>query len=574
MRSKDPQVACFRNNLMAHIAAHDNFKFTSGSVVGKLRSKYFSKINEVYKNDLKEIIFAREENFNEIFKEKLGKEHYEVMRDFIKFFFIDKRNRRKVKDAGDSLFSYKDANDDRQKLDVLRVSDTRYVVEVPSGVSFNKVATPTTFKIGKDAVFIKSLVQFRVPSIEDPLNYVTSILYEHVPTFNTSPKVVAMQYEYETFFDLVNRYRALVNNNINEESDQEFLSDDNDGVSSDSYEREDNENSDKILVPDYMMDKILSMNSVQDINNEIKRLTAENYIFDNSQIETIKVKRQGLEEPKPATINIYSTLKNGFEKLSNLLNGPVTAEINGKLLTFKTVEHLYQTKKALFAGDNETANKIYTAVTGWDAQKISREVKNLDSQAWDSVSSRELEDSMRLAFEQNEEARNLLISTGNAILTHKKENANLGKWETEFPRILTEIRSELQPEGPIVDKQQAQGETPEEYTTNPETTSDEEVAAAWANEFGLSAMSEEQEDELNKKRQEGFGKTSFKIVEENPRIQELADALLSKIIDNFDDNYYQLSTTAERLGMNIESVQDIENMSFEDRMKLLDNICK
>ena len=53
--------------------------------------------------------------------------------------------------------------------------------------------------------------------------------------------------------------------------------------------------------------------------------------------------------------------QNGFEKLSNLLTNPVTIEINNKQVTFKTVEHAYQAKKALFAGDNTAVTKIFNA---------------------------------------------------------------------------------------------------------------------------------------------------------------------------------------------------------------------
>jgi len=147
-------------------------------------------------------------------------------------------------------------------------------------------------------------------------------------------------------------------------------------------------------------------------------------------------------QPSTSTINIYSTDDNGFKKLSNLLNGPVRATVNGKEYTFKTIEHLYQVKKALFAGDTETANKIFATTTGFDAQKLSKTIKNLDSAAWDKISSQELESAMRLGFEQNQSAKDLLLSTGTANLTHKTK-FNLGKWETVFPEILMKIREEL-----------------------------------------------------------------------------------------------------------------------------------
>lgn len=145
-------------------------------------------------------------------------------------------------------------------------------------------------------------------------------------------------------------------------------------------------------------------------------------------------------------INIYSTHKNGFEKLSNLLHGPVLDTVRGKLRTFKTVEHLYQVQKAIFAGDIETANKIYKAKSGWDAQKLSKEIKNLPAKLWDRKSSAELERIMILAFEQNEDSRKLLLDTGQAQLVHQnphKPFMKLGKWESVFPEILMKIRTNL-----------------------------------------------------------------------------------------------------------------------------------
>ena len=154
-----------------------------------------------------------------------------------------------------------------------------------------------------------------------------------------------------------------------------------------------------------------------------------------------------LFNPQTTKINIYSTDKNGFEKLSNILNGPIKATIDGKERIFKSVEHLYQVKKALFAGDKVTAMKIFMSNTGWDAQKLGSKKGPIKwtehtPDDWDKVSSQELEDAMRLAFEQNESAKQLLLKTGNLELTHKTK-FNLGKWEQVFPELLMKLRNEF-----------------------------------------------------------------------------------------------------------------------------------
>lgn len=44
------------------------------------------------------------------------------------------------------------------------------------------------------------------------------------------------------------------------------------------------------------------------------------------------------------------------------------------------------------------------------------------------------------SFEQNPQALQILLSTGNATLTHVQDNS---KWGKEFPRLLMEVRYEL-----------------------------------------------------------------------------------------------------------------------------------
>ena len=47
------------------------------------------------------------------------------------------------------------------------------------------------------------------------------------------------------------------------------------------------------------------------------------------------------------------------------------------------------------------------------------------------------------SFKQNDSAREELLATGNAKFTHKRPKGSNGIWETEFPRILEEVREEL-----------------------------------------------------------------------------------------------------------------------------------
>lgn len=142
-------------------------------------------------------------------------------------------------------------------------------------------------------------------------------------------------------------------------------------------------------------------------------------------------------------INIYSTDKNGFEKLSNILNGPIKETIGNKEVIFKTVEHAYQVKKSLFANDLTNANIIFNSKTGWDARRLAKNIKNLHNEEWDKVSLFHMEKTLLLSLIQNKDTLYLLLSTGTANLTHKKQYLNLGKWEIEFPKLLMKLRDKF-----------------------------------------------------------------------------------------------------------------------------------
>lgn len=144
------------------------------------------------------------------------------------------------------------------------------------------------------------------------------------------------------------------------------------------------------------------------------------------------------------TINIYSGDKNGYEGLSNLLHGPVKI---GET-TFPTVEHAYQYTKADMLGDTVVAQQILEAKTGFDAQKLGRtartEAGGLTIEQWDTKSYDILKDIMTKTFVQNKASQELLLKTGNATLVHKSTTgASLGKWEQQFPAILTDIRRQI-----------------------------------------------------------------------------------------------------------------------------------
>lgn len=143
-------------------------------------------------------------------------------------------------------------------------------------------------------------------------------------------------------------------------------------------------------------------------------------------------------------MNILSTEKNGYETLSNLLSPSFTYVLFDKPITFLTVEHAYQCDKAAQAGDYALANKIYKAKNGWDAKKLSSSIKPVSD--WNKMKFDIIENMMDACFNQNPEHKQLLLSTGDEILTHKHLKLNLGEWSVKFPEILMKLRNKYQEE--------------------------------------------------------------------------------------------------------------------------------
>ena len=148
-----------------------------------------------------------------------------------------------------------------------------------------------------------------------------------------------------------------------------------------------------------------------------------------------------------------------------------TEDSRGRKHTFKSVEHYFQWRKALFVyyqaikalknakasekkkleklrdQASDIASRIQKEQSAFEARKLGKYELKMNSEikeAWNEVREEVLEKAMRLGFESegeaNQKARQLLISTGDAILTHKVDESSA------FPEILMKLRSEYQDE--------------------------------------------------------------------------------------------------------------------------------
>lgn len=156
--------------------------------------------------------------------------------------------------------------------------------------------------------------------------------------------------------------------------------------------------------------------------------------------------------PTSNTVNIYAGTGENAD-LSNFAIRPFTHHFNdGSVKEFQSVEQAFQYIKASEFADTRSNDgntrpsgksiqaEIMDTTTGSQLRSLGRQIKNLNVQAWDRSSSFVMKQLLRESFEQNPQALQRLLSTGNSILTHIQDN---GKWGKEFPRLLMEVRYEL-----------------------------------------------------------------------------------------------------------------------------------
>lgn len=70
----------------------------------------------------------------------------------------------------------------------------------------------------------------------------------------------------------------------------------------------------------------------------------------------------------------------------------------------------------------------------------AKDIEKSIFKVWDERSSKIMKALIKASFEQNPQAAQILLDTGNATLTHNQDKS---KWKTEFPRLLMEVRDEL-----------------------------------------------------------------------------------------------------------------------------------
>ena len=158
---------------------------------------------------------------------------------------------------------------------------------------------------------------------------------------------------------------------------------------------------------------------------------------------------QNKQNNNPA-VNIYAGTGENAD-LSNFAYRPV----NTSLGKFNTVEgafqayKIYATPEAIRDGNfynfTQTGRNIIERLrdaTGLEARGIGRSIQNLNTKYWDNISTSLLKQIMIASFEQNPDAAQKLLATGETKITHKNANG-VEQDNGRFSKLLTEIRDEL-----------------------------------------------------------------------------------------------------------------------------------
>jgi len=166
-------------------------------------------------------------------------------------------------------------------------------------------------------------------------------------------------------------------------------------------------------------------------------LTEEGIILEQEYEEQQSQEIEELFDPSLPKINIYAGTGENAE-LSNFAERPVTDALG---VSFKNVEAAFQYAKTNFAtGNNDDIKMKLQTSSGAQARSLGQQIKGLNVTVWDNNSSAIMKSLIKESFMDNTKALNLLLSTGNAELTHRQDNS---KWGKEFPRLLMEVRKEL-----------------------------------------------------------------------------------------------------------------------------------
>lgn len=319
--------------------------------------------------------------------------------------------------------------------------------------------------------------------------------------------------------------------------------------------------------------------TTQNVNGVTNTIEHKELLQPQSQASTSVTSSATQTNDRP--VNIYF----GSGENINLSNFAIRPFVHifedGTQKTFQSVEQAFHyIKGALFAkqGVNSTTlNDIMNTTSGPELRRLGRNIKELDVTKWDANSSDVMKQLLKESFEQNPQAAQRLLDTGNATLTHNQDKS---KWKTEFPRLLMEVRDELRKSQDVSSQDnttqndnsdQSQSSTPvdtnkqsstNKTTVNPETAlfysggavgSDTEwMNVAQKYGFDMIHYTVDDYDKLSSDDKESIEKQYKEVVERLQRKQLSADSYSGKLVrrDMLQANSADSILAIGRLGKN------------------------
>ncbi len=191
------------------------------------------------------------------------------------------------------------------------------------------------------------------------------------------------------------------------------------------------------------------------VEKEVSDSTVRMYFQEEKNKKTTTKTEAPLPAPSPTAaapvsgpssetkINIYAGTGENAD-LSNFANRPFKL---GDGITYPTVEHAFQLQKledsrgAYTQKEKDDLFNKALKMSASDVKAFGRTIKGLDEKDWDTYSSQLMKDLIKMSFEQNPDALEKLLATGNATLTHKYKGVEQDNGR--FSRLLMEVREEL-----------------------------------------------------------------------------------------------------------------------------------
>ena len=202
----------------------------------------------------------------------------------------------------------------------------------------------------------------------------------------------------------------------------------------------------RIIPSPKVIDATLKSLAVKDCGNILFNMEAKlpEVKVDDKVVVLPDVPQQ--ETPTVREVNIHFGSGDN-PQLSNFAIRPFDYHIGDEILHFESVEQGFQYMKSYYTQCStkdvaEYRKAVLSITDGKELRDLGRSLPAFDVDLWDNNSPLIMKDLLKSSF-QSAEARELLLGTGDAVITHRPDDS---KWGVIFPMLLMEVRDTLNAE--------------------------------------------------------------------------------------------------------------------------------